>query len=122
MTYSTDLRKCVLKYLEDGGSKAEAVKIFGISLRTIWNWIARQKEGNIDPKVKISTPRKIDNDRLMTYIRSNPDAYLREIAEEFCVTIPAVFYACKRLNITFKKNPLHTKKEVKKNGKLFKMN
>tara|TARA_B100000315_G_C14291632_1_gene457663 strand:+ start:90 stop:458 length:369 start_codon:yes stop_codon:yes gene_type:complete len=122
MAYSTDLRKRVLKYVQDSGSKAEAVNIFSVSLRTIWNWIARQKEGKIEPNIKTVTPRKIDDSRLMQYIKSNPDAYLREIAEEFCVTIPAVFYACKRLNITFKKSHLRTKKEVKKNGKLFKMN
>ncbi|MGR3952485.1 MAG: IS630 transposase-related protein [Chlamydia sp.] len=38
------------------------------------------------------------------HIEENPDKYLREIAEVFSSTLQAVFYACKRLNITLKKD------------------
>ena len=119
MTYSTDLRKRVLKYVEDGGSKEDAVNIFGVCMKTIWNWIKRHKQGNLPPKIKEVRPRKIDNDRLKKCIEGNPDAYLREIAEEFGVTPPAVFYACKRLRITLKKRQQITKNETKKKEKSF---
>jgi len=120
MTYSTDLRKRVLKYVEDGGSKEDAVNIFGVCMKTIWNWIKRNKQGNLPPKIKEVRPRKIDNDRLKKCIEDNPDAYLREIAEEFDVTASAVFYACKRLRITLKKRQQITKNETKKKRNLFK--
>ncbi len=50
----------------------------------------------------------------MKYLEKNPDAYLREIADEFGVTIQAIFYACKRLKITLKKRHLSIRKEMKK--------
>lgn len=119
MTYSTDLRKRVLKYVEDGGSKEDAVNIFGVCIKTIWNWIKRNKQGNLSPKIKEVHPRKIDDDRLKNYIENHPDAYLREIAAEFDVTVPAVFYACKRLRLTLKKRQQITKNETKKKEKSF---
>ncbi len=50
MAYSNDLRQSVMHYVESGNSKTEAVTIFGISLKTIWNWIKKKKEGNLAPK------------------------------------------------------------------------
>jgi len=119
MTYSTDLRKRVLKHVEDGGSKEDAVNIFGVCIKTIWNWIKRNKQGNLSPKVKEVCPRKIEDDLLKKYIEAHPDAYLREIAVEFGFTAPAVFYACKRLRITLKKRQQITKNETKKKEKSF---
>ena len=119
MTYSTDLKKRVYKYVENGGSKDDAVTIFGVCVKTIWNWIKKNKQGNLAPKVKEVRPRKIDDNRFKKYIEDHPDAYLREIAEEFDVTVPAVFYACKRLRITLKKRQQITKNETKKKEKSF---
>lgn len=110
MAYSNDLRVRVVQFVESGGSKDEAVKIFNISLKTIWNWIKRKHEGNLARKVRETSPRKIDNDLLLKFIDSNPDAYLREVAEHFGVTIQAIFYACKRLKISLKKRPHSIKK------------
>lgn len=103
MTYSHDLRKRVLAYVATGISKSDAAKTFGVCRKTIWNWIRREEEGCLSAKKRSSLPRKIDDTKLLQYIHDNPDAYLREIAEEFEVTIPAIFYACNRLRITLKK-------------------
>jgi len=61
-----------------------------------------------------SNPSKIDNDKLRKYIEEHPDSYLKEIAKEFLATVPAVFYACKRLKITLKKRARSLKKGMKK--------
>ena len=114
MAYSNDLRERVLKYVENGNSKVEAAGIFGVCLKTIWNWIERKKQGDISPKKKVILPKKIDSECLLQFVRTNPDAYLREIAEEFGVTIPAVFYACKRLKITLKKSNLYQERDEEK--------
>ena len=114
MTYSTDLRKRVVEYVENGGSPKDAVSIFGVSPRSIWTWTRRKKDGILPPKKRQANPRKIDTNLLIKYIEDHPDAYLREIADEFGVTIPAVFYACKRLRISLKKRRYSTKKEMKK--------
>lgn len=114
MTYSIDLRKRVLEYIGKGFSVKEAVVVFGVSIRSIMTWGKRKKEGILPPKVREAKPRKIDNILLMKYLEKNPDAYLREIADEFGVTIQAIFYACKRLKITLKKRRLSIGKEMKK--------
>jgi transposase len=122
MVYSLDLRQRALNYIANGGSRSEASKIFGVTARTLANWLSRQKQQDLAPKMNGSNPSKIDNEKLKKYIEEHPDRYLREIAEVFGSTLQAVFYACKRLNITLKKRPLTTKKEMRKNERYLKKN
>lgn len=117
MVYSLDLRKKALNYLEKGGTRKEAAKIFGLTTRTLTNWIRRKKEQNLPPKARCLSPSKIDSDRLRQYVKDNPDAYLREIAEEFGSTLQAIFYACRRLKISLKKRSLTTKNVMRKSEK-----
>ena len=39
MRYSTDLRKRILDFINNGGSKAAAERTFGVSRRTIYNYL-----------------------------------------------------------------------------------
>jgi transposase len=117
MTYSQDLRKKTIQYIESGHTQAEAASVFGVTSRTIWNWIQRKKKGSLKPKQYVTSPRKIDNERLISLLKENPDAYLREIADEFNVDPSAIFYACKRLKITLKKRRQSTKSGVRKKEK-----
>ncbi|KIC72106.1 hypothetical protein DB41_KU00020 [Neochlamydia sp. TUME1] len=112
MVYSHDLRKKALNYIKNGGSMATASVVFGVTVRTLTNWIKRKKQGDLAPKKRRPSPSKIDSEKLKLYIKQTPDAYLREIAEGFGVTIAAVFYACKRLKITLKKRHPSTRKEM----------
>jgi len=115
MTYSEDLRIKSLDYIENGGSKAEASRIFGVTTQTLFNWIKRKRKGNLPPKrTKKRRPYKIEEEKLKDYIRANPDSYLREIAEELGVAPSTVFYGCKRLKITLKKRRRFTRKGMKK--------
>lgn len=114
MAYSHDLRKKALDYIENGGSKVLAGKIFGVTVQTLINWVKRKKQGNLAPDTtKKRAPQKLETEKLKMYIENHPDKYLREIAEEFGVTITAVFYACKRLKITLKKRHPSTRKGMK---------
>ena len=120
MTYSHDLRIKAMDYIEKGGTKIEASQIFGITLRTLFHWIKRKKQGCLAPgKRKQRRPHKITGEKLKAYIREHPDAYLREIAEVFQATITAVFYACRREKITLKKRHLSTKKGTTRKEKSF---
>jgi len=112
MTYSLDLRKKALQYIENGGSWQSASQIFGIAIRTLGHWLCRKKQNKLAPKARQTGAYKIDKERLRDYIAKNPDAYLREIAEEFGTSIPAIFYACKRSKITLKKRRRATRKEI----------
>lgn len=115
MAYSYDLRSKALNYIEKNGSKLEASRIFGVTVRTLFNWIKRKEKGCLVPKrTKDKRPYKIDEEKLKAYIEEHPDAYLREIAEVFGITISAVFYACRRLKITLKKRPRSIKREMKR--------
>ena len=104
MTYSHDLRTKALDYIEQGKSKVETSQVFGVTVQTLIGWCKRKKQGKLSPnRTRNRKPQKLETEKLKAYIAKNPDSYLREIAEEFKVTIAAVFYACKRLKITLKK-------------------
>ena len=114
MTYSLDLRKKALKYLDKIGDRKKVAETFGITLRTLANWIRRMRENSLAPKPRRSSPSLIDSQKLQSFIREHPDAYLREIAKEFGSTLQAVFYACKRLKISLKKRPRIMRNAMKK--------
>ncbi len=115
MVYSIDLRQRALNYIANGGSRLEASKIFGVTVPTLGNWLSRQRQQDLAPKINGSKPSKIDSEKLKKYIEEHPDSYLREIAEKFNSTLQAVFYACKRLKITLKKRPHTTRKGMRRN-------
>lgn len=114
MTYSLDLRKKALKYLDKTGDRKKVVEAFGITLRTLVNWIRREREGLLSPKPRRSAPSLIDTQKLRDFVQRHPDAYLREIAEEFGSTAQGIFYACRRLKISLKKRPPTTKRGMKR--------
>lgn len=122
MVYSIDLRQRALNYIANGGTRSETSKIFGVTIPTLANWLSRQKQQDLAPKMKGSKPSKIDNEKLKKYIELHPDSYLREIAVEFNTTLQAIFYACKRLNITLKKRLRTTKKEMRRSERHLKKN
>lgn len=120
MTYSNDLRKKALDYIENGGSKVKASEIFGVTVQTLILWSKRKHLGNLAPNpTRKKKPQKLDSASLKAFIKRHPDRYLREIAEEFGVTLSAVFYACKRLKITLKKRCPSIKKGMKRKEKNF---
>lgn len=120
MTYSYDLRIKALDFIEKGGSKVKASQIFGVTVQTLINWAKRKRLGNLTPNLtREKKPQKLETEKLKAYIEKNPDRYLREIAEEFGVTITAVFYACKRHKITLKKRRPSIKNGMKRKEKHF---
>ena len=102
MRYSSDLRKRVLDFVNNGGSKAEAERTFRVSRRTIYNWLeaeapfAYEKPG---PK----GPRSIDYDALQQHVVNFPDTTLAERAKHFGVSKGCISYTFEKLNITRKK-------------------
>ena len=102
MAYSTDLRERVLDFINNGGSKAAAKRTFGISRRTIYNWLETEDpltSGKPGPK----GPRNIDYDELRQHVADSPDATLAERAKHFGVSKGCISYTFEKLNITRKK-------------------
>ena len=111
MAYSTDVRKRVLDFIHNGGSKAAAKRTFGISRRTIYNWLEAEDplaHGKPGPK----GPRRIDYDALEQHVADFPDATLAERAKHFGVSTNGIFYAFSKLKITRKKRRPPTKNSV----------
>ena len=105
--YSDDLRRQALRYLDRGHSQSETCDVFGMSRATLNDWLRRRREKGDFRRRAGGKPQpmyRIDADKLCAYTDAHPDAYLHEIANEFGVSAAGIFYACKRLGITRKKN------------------
>lgn len=102
MSYSEDLRKLVVCFVEEGGSKSEAVRLFKVSRGCIYSWLKRPclKPNKTGPK----KPWKLDGEALRKHVEGALDAYHRERAVALGVSDFAIRYGLKRLGITRKKN------------------
>ena len=105
MSYDIKLRRRAIEYWEDGHTKLETAAVFKINADTLSQWKKQLKEtGTLEPKTRKETWRKIDPERLTEYLKQCPDAYLKEMAEEFNCSEVAIHKALKRLKISRKKN------------------
>ena len=103
MTYSVDLRKTVMSFLSDGGSKSEAVRTFKISRDTIYRWLNAE---DLRPKKHGSRHRKIDMEALRRHVEADSDMFLHDRAKAFNVSTSAMHYAMKRLGFVKKRTRL----------------
>ena len=102
MSYSLDLRKRVLDFLSEGGSKAEASRTYKVSRMCIYKWLAaedplrREKPG---PR----GPHRLDYQALEQHVAHFPDHTQLERAAHFGVSKSCIHYVLGKLNITRKK-------------------
>lgn len=100
MHYEMSFRKKVLRVLEEEGlSIRSAAKRFGISPNTVYLW--RKRVSRKPRKVKAY---KLDMDALQEDVVSHPDSYNSERARRLGVSISCIYYALKRLGVSYKKN------------------
>lgn len=101
MAYSLDFRQQVFKTKQKEGLTFEEVsERFGVPMRTLFRWQKR-----IEPKTKRNKPStKVDMEALRKDVEENPDHFQYERAEKFGVSQSTIFYALKRLEISYKKN------------------
>jgi transposase len=100
MSYSIDLRKRVLAHVSEGGSKAEASRLFGVGRPTIYRWLSLS---DLTPGPAKTRKRKLDKAQLALHVRSHPEALLRERAAAFGVTPSGMWRALRKMRIS-KKN------------------
>ncbi len=113
MAYSTDLRKRVLDFINNGGSKVSAAeRTFCVSRRTIYNWLEAEDPFACE-KPGPKGPRHIDYDALQQHVADFPDFTLAERAQHFGASTHGIFYALSKLNITRKKKRQLTKNSVR---------
>ena len=105
--YSIELRTRALAYLDQGEKRQKVCDVFGISLKTLFNWIKlRERTGDVKCKVypKVRSNRKLHKEELLAYLEKYPDHYNHEIASAFGVKASSVFTALRKFGITRKKN------------------
>ena len=111
MTYSIDFRRKVLEVKKkEGLTFEETSKRFCVGKNSIFLW-----SKNLEPIEKRNTkPRRIDLDALKKDIKDHPDAYQHERAQRLGVSEHCIFWNLKKLNITYKKNPLSPQRRRRK--------
>ena len=112
MSYSSDFRKCVLDFVDKGGSKAAASRRFGISRGIIYEGLNAQ-DPLTSKKPGPQSPRSLDYQALRQHVADFPDATQQERAAHFGVSRHGIWYALKKLNITRKKRRRPTKNSVR---------
>lgn len=116
--YSVDLKERVIEYIKLGNDQKAAAKIFMVSKSSVNRWWIRYKEeGAIEPKLRLGSKGKIDPQQLKSYVESNEDKTLAEIAGVFKASICSVYRRLKKLGFSYKKKPLPMWKQMKKSEK-----
>ena len=100
MSYGEDYRRRVIAFVNEGGSKREAARLFKVSRETIYEWLRRGDD--LSPRFAKTRQRKLDKDALRRHVREHPDALLRERATVFKVDPTAIHYALKAMKIVKK--------------------
>ena len=77
--YSIDLRKKVIKFIEEGNSQQAATKIFRLNKATVNRWWLRyKKEGHVNPRKNMGSKARIDRAEIKKYVDAYPDSRLCE--------------------------------------------
>ena len=119
MAYDRKYRERAIAFKESGATFVQLKAVFGIDRKAFFAWVKLRDETG---EVVVNRPpqtrkRKIDKEKLKQAVQEKPDAYLEELAKPFNCSIPAVFYALKKMGITLKKRRSLMQKNPKKNGK-----
>lgn len=102
MTYQAPHRIAVLSFIENGGSKAEAARLFKVSRDTIYRWLTLD---DVTPKPPPRMRhRKIDKAVLRAHVQEHPDMFLRERAAFFGVHTSCMGRALAKMKIRKKKS------------------
>ena len=111
MTYSLDFRIKVLSVKKkEQLSFMKAAQRFDVGVASVVRWSKR-----LVPQVTRNKPAtKIDMSALKEDIKKHPDAYQYERAQRLGVSSSGIWKALKRLNVTYKKNPLAPKSGSRK--------
>ena len=101
--YALDLRERVVKFIQGGGSKAEAARRFDLARSSVYRYLAAAQQGVLAPKTSWGTWRKLDPQKLQAHVRKHPDATLKELQAVFGVSHHAVWVRLGQLGFTLKK-------------------
>ena len=104
--YSKDLRAAALACVSRGENREEITKFFGISLKTLSNWVRLSRDsGDLTPNKRESyLCGENFRDKLNKAVLECPDSTIDEFSKQLSKSRTAIFYHLKKLKITRKKN------------------
>ncbi len=115
MSYAKKYRERTIEYRQEGHTLEETHETFKVSRSTIQKWEKQLKEmGNLEKKELHRGFRKIDPEKLRTYVAEHPDAYQSEMAEAFGCSESGIRDALRRNKITRKKRRPATRSRIRK--------
>ena len=103
MTYPLSFRERVISYIDEGGSRASASRLFKISHDTIHRWW-RDRDNLSPSRERPKHAYKLDREKLVKLVDANPDIMLKELASHLGVSVGSVFHSLRVLGYTRKKN------------------
>ena len=115
MSYSKDYRKRTIEYRQTGHTLEETHQTFKVLISTIQRWAQQLKEaGDLGKQELHRSFRKIDPEKLRSYVAEHPDAYQSEMAEAFGCSESGIRDALRRNKITRKKRRLAIRSRIRK--------
>jgi len=110
-TYELSIRKKIVDFILAGGLKTQAAERFGVSRSTVYRCIAANATGNLAPKPRAGTMRKIDPEKLREELEKNPDSTLTDLAAVFNVHFVTIWHCMQKMGIKLKRaHPVRMKK------------
>ena len=100
--YALVLRERVVKFIQSGGSKAEAARRFDLSRSTVYRYLDAVPAGTLAPKTSWGHWRKLDPQKLRDHVQKHPDATLKELQNAFGVSHQAIWVRLGQLGFTLK--------------------
>jgi len=117
-SYSEDLRKKVITYVNKGNSCNSAGIKFEIASNRVRNWYKRYKsEGNYLARKVGGKKGRVTGQDIISYVSCNPNFTLLEMGEQFNMSAAGAYYWLKKLGYSYKKKPLPMWKQAKKDEK-----
>ena len=115
MSYSRKYRELTIGYRKAGHTLEETHQVFKVSISTIREWEKRLKgTGDLAKNELHRKFRKIDPEKLKTYVEEHPDAYQSEMAQAFGCSESGIRDALRRHKITRKKRQRGTGSRIRK--------
>ncbi len=104
--YSQDMRLAALSCISRGEKREDIIKFFGISLKTLSNWVRMERNGDdLLPNIRVSYHDGASfREQLKQTLKLNPDLTLDELSELLPRHRTTIFYHLNKLGITRKKN------------------
>jgi transposase len=99
-----DLRERIVKFVSDGGTKAEAARRFKVSRWTVYRYHDAAQNGGLAPKPCGGSAKRFDDDALRREVKDKPSATLKAHGKALGVSHNAVWKRLRQLAITLKKN------------------